>query len=252
LSRSVTKGAVNSPFFYGHRTSIAITLPSTYPSRIFFVAHESRYLMKITSRHTGFTLVEIAIVLVIIGLLLGGIMKGQSMIKSAKIKSVKATFTNTATAIYVYQDLTKHLPGDDTKALSTHKGNGNSLIDGAESWDEGPHSQTPDTTTESAMVWEHLATQDLVNRSQRLKNLFKSNTVVGVASKVMSMRGTAVCLDKIPNDVARLIDITLDDGEANQGDLRGNTDTYEIYEDQVKLSDPLVLITDDLELCNRI
>jgi prepilin-type N-terminal cleavage/methylation domain-containing protein len=208
--------------------------------------------MKDPRQSTGFTLVEIAIVLVIIGLLLGGIMKGQSMIKSAKIKSVKATFTNTATAIYVYQDLTKNLPGDDPKALSTHKGNGNSLIDNGDDWFEGPHSQTPDTTTESAMVWEHLATQDLVGRSQRLKNLFKSNTIVGVGSKVLDMKGTSVCLDKIPNDVARLIDLTLDDGEANKGDLRGNTDTYEIYEDQVNPEDPLVLITDDLDLCNRI
>ena len=36
----------------------------------------------------GFTLVEIAIVLVIIGLLLGGILKGQEMITQAKIKNI--------------------------------------------------------------------------------------------------------------------------------------------------------------------
>ena len=34
-------------------------------------------------KHSGFTLIEIAIVLVIIGLLLGGVLKGQSMIDSA-------------------------------------------------------------------------------------------------------------------------------------------------------------------------
>ena len=41
----------------------------------------------------GFTLVEIAIVLVIIGLLLGGILKGQEMITQAKIKNVIADVT---------------------------------------------------------------------------------------------------------------------------------------------------------------
>ncbi len=39
-------------------------------------------------RQHGFTLVEIAIVLVIIGLLLGGVLKGQEMIENARIKSV--------------------------------------------------------------------------------------------------------------------------------------------------------------------
>ena len=39
-------------------------------------------------RQKGFTLVEIAIVLVIIGLLLGGVMKGQALINSAKTRSL--------------------------------------------------------------------------------------------------------------------------------------------------------------------
>src|SRR5256712_1845394 len=45
------------------------------------------------NRQQGFTLVEIAIVLVIIGLLLGGILKGQEMITQAKIKNVIADFS---------------------------------------------------------------------------------------------------------------------------------------------------------------
>ena len=40
------------------------------------------------NRQSGFTLVEIAIVLVIIGLLLGGVLKGQELITQAKIKNV--------------------------------------------------------------------------------------------------------------------------------------------------------------------
>jgi len=42
---------------------------------------------------SGFTLVEIAIVLVIIGLLLGGVLKGQELIENAKIKNVSTTST---------------------------------------------------------------------------------------------------------------------------------------------------------------
>ncbi|MBC7697144.1 MAG: prepilin-type N-terminal cleavage/methylation domain-containing protein, partial [Bacteroidia bacterium] len=39
-------------------------------------------------QQTGFTLIELAIVLVIIGLLLGGVLKGQELINSAKVKNM--------------------------------------------------------------------------------------------------------------------------------------------------------------------
>jgi prepilin-type N-terminal cleavage/methylation domain-containing protein len=64
----------------------------------------------------GFTLVEIAIVLVIIGLLLGGILKGQEMITQAKIKNVIADITGVSAAMYGYQDRYRALPGDDKGA----------------------------------------------------------------------------------------------------------------------------------------
>ncbi|HEX6319483.1 MAG TPA: prepilin-type N-terminal cleavage/methylation domain-containing protein, partial [Burkholderiales bacterium] len=64
----------------------------------------------------GFTLVEIAIVLVIIGLLLGGILKGQEMITQAKIKNVIADMSGVSAAMYGYQDRYRALPGDDKAA----------------------------------------------------------------------------------------------------------------------------------------
>ena len=66
----------------------------------------------------GFTLVEIAIVLVIIGLLLGGILKGQEMITQAKIKNVVADFSGISAAYYGYQDRYRAIPGDDKTAAS--------------------------------------------------------------------------------------------------------------------------------------
>ena len=67
-------------------------------------------------KQSGFTLIEIAIVLVIIGLLLGGILKGQELINSAKVKSLAQDFRNIPIYIYGYQDKYKALPGDQTQA----------------------------------------------------------------------------------------------------------------------------------------
>src|SRR5476651_1832312 len=68
------------------------------------------------TRQTGFTLVEIAIVLVIIGLLLGGILKGQEMITQAKIKNVVNDFNGITAAMNSYQDRYRALPGDELNA----------------------------------------------------------------------------------------------------------------------------------------
>src|SRR2546430_13048603 len=70
------------------------------------------------SRQQGFTLVEIAIVLVIIGLLLGGILKGQEMITQAKIKNVIADFSGVSAAYHGYQDRYRAIPGDDPNAAT--------------------------------------------------------------------------------------------------------------------------------------
>ena len=65
------------------------------------------------TRQQGFTLVEIAIVLVIIGLLLGGILKGQEMITQAKIKNAISDFSGISAAYHGYNDRYRALPGDD-------------------------------------------------------------------------------------------------------------------------------------------
>src|SRR4029077_11826118 len=69
-------------------------------------------------QQSGFTLVEIAIVLVIIGLLLGGVLKGQELIYNQKVKSTYDMYRQYTAAMYGYQDRYKALPGDDAKALT--------------------------------------------------------------------------------------------------------------------------------------
>ncbi|MBX3686090.1 MAG: prepilin-type N-terminal cleavage/methylation domain-containing protein, partial [Rhodocyclaceae bacterium] len=125
-------------------------------------------------QQSGFTLVEMAVVLVIIGLLLGGVLKGQELINSAKAKSLVNDFRATATFVYGYQDRFRALPGDDA-AADTHIGGtkattggtvGNGRIDG--NW----NSTT--VTDESVLFWQHV----------RLANLTSGTTAAPTAETI--------------------------------------------------------------------
>src|ERR1700748_2076667 len=113
-------------------------------------------------QQSGFTLVEIAIVLVIIGLLLGGILKGQELINSARVKNLANDFRVVPTYIYAYQDKYRALPGDDA-AVTTHVTGataattpgtvGNGVIEGT--WDSAT------VTDESFLFWQHVRLANL-------------------------------------------------------------------------------------------
>ena len=70
-------------------------------------------MMKVTRNQKGFTLVELAIVLVIIGIILGAVLKGQALINNAKIKRVYNQQREVLAAVYSYFDKYSFFPGDD-------------------------------------------------------------------------------------------------------------------------------------------
>src|SRR5258707_1601226 len=113
----------------------------------------------------GFTLVEIAIVLVIIGLLLGGILKGQEMITQARIKNAINDFNGVVTAITSYQDRYRAQPGDDkgatgrcgAQASAAGANQGDGMITGAYNANNtGGTNSAPAGTAESNLFWQHL------------------------------------------------------------------------------------------------
>lgn len=189
---------------------------------------------------SGFTLIEIAIVLVIIGLLLGGVLKGQELINSAKVKNLSADFKNIPIFIYGYQDKFKALPGDDAAAATHLTGatnattpagtQGNGVING--NWN------TTTNTDESFLFWQHV----------RLAGLAPGPTAVGdadyipknaVSGKIGIQGGTAalaatpvkdannvairgayiICSEGILGKFAKQMDTTLDDGNTATGSM---------------------------------
>jgi prepilin-type N-terminal cleavage/methylation domain-containing protein len=77
-------------------------------SRTFMV----KGMAKMMRKQSGFTLIEIAIVLVIIGLLLGGVLKGQELITSARVRNVISQQDGIKAAFFGFQDRYRALPGD--------------------------------------------------------------------------------------------------------------------------------------------
>lgn len=182
------------------------------------------------SRQSGFTLIEIAIVLVIIGLLLGGILKGQELINSARVKNLAADFRNVPVFIYGYQDKFKALPGDDLAVVAHVNGTlattgstpGNGIIEGA--W----NSTTP--THESYLFWQHVRLAGLAAGSTDTSDaaVYLPTNAVGGRIGIQSAKpftsmnsGTYfICSAGISGKFAKQLDSQIDDGVSDNGSMQ--------------------------------
>ena len=186
-------------------------------------------------KQSGFTLIELAIVLVIIGLLLGGVLKGQELINSAKAKNIAGELKNAQIFIYGYQDKFRAIPGDDQNAdrningatVATTPGAtlGNAQINGE--WD------STTATDESFLFWQHVRLAGLATGPTNVAdaNYLPRNADsgrVGVQSTAgfTEINGLAtagqyvVCSENIVGRLVKQIDVSLDDGESSTGALR--------------------------------
>jgi prepilin-type N-terminal cleavage/methylation domain-containing protein len=178
--------------------------------------------------HAGFTLVEIAIVLVIIGLVLGGMLKGQEMITQAKIKNASADFSGLSAAYYAYQDRYRAIPGDDAQAASRWSGavsgNGDGLVSGKY------NSQV--ATDESRLWWDHLRRAGFVAGSGTQQWLNAATGLIGVqngngasSTSLGGLGGLLVCSADLPEKIAIAVDTQMDDGLIGTGSVRGQRQT---------------------------
>jgi prepilin-type N-terminal cleavage/methylation domain-containing protein len=191
-------------------------------------------------RGQGFTLVEIAIVLVIIGLLLGGILKGQEMITQAKIKNVIADFSGVSAAYHGYQDRYRAIPGDDpnagtrwTTAPIAISGTGNGVVAGT--YNNTCPAVSVALTPESCMWWDHLRRAGFVsgNGAQQPFNAVTGQIGVqtgdGAGGPVLGVGGAGaggfsgliICSANLPDKIAIAVDTQMDDGQRLSGSVRG-------------------------------
>jgi prepilin-type N-terminal cleavage/methylation domain-containing protein len=183
----------------------------------------------------GFTLVELAIVMVIIGLMIGAVLKGQAMIDDAKQKRLLNDLQGISVAYFTYYDRYNAVAGDDSRTrswdLSFGGGNGDGLIDG--------EVDTP--SDESQDAWQALRYAGLLSGDPTVTGpaslpshpfggkygIIKHEFETGVGTK------NCIYAGNIAGDIAEMVDIRLDDGVYNSGSVQANraysSDTVNIY-----------------------
>lgn|SRR5574340_303167 len=199
---------------------------------------------------SGFTLIEIAIVLVIIGLLIGGVLKGQELINSAKVKNFATDFKNIPVFIYGYQDKFKALPGDDNNAVSNlgaactgdckNSTGSNGVIGGVSATDVW-NSTT--LTDETQLFWLHVRHAGLAAGSTSGATDYRptnsANGRIGIQSNIKTGNGTfttitkdsagttvlmtgtyIICSESILGKFAKQLDTTMDNGNTDTGSMR--------------------------------
>ena len=187
------------------------------------VAEQVREAIKVARGQAGFTLIEIAIVLVIIGLLLGGILQGQSLISSARVRNLISQADGVKAAFYGFQDRYRALPGDFSQATllipgANQNGDGNGQITG----------------TESIAVWDHLSHAGFITGTY-VYNVTESSTTTPTnpwnayyqliydrtyAGPAPTDRHNLKLGNQIPVEIMAELDRKLDDGRATTGVVR--------------------------------
>ena len=181
------------------------------------------------SSQSGFTLVEIAIVLVIIGLLLGGVLKGQEIIDNARIKNAAADMNGVSAAFNSYVDRFRRLPGDDGPlatltarggpwASVTAGGNNNGVV-------AVTAAQVFTGGGEGVAFWQSLKAAGFIagnvadiGVAALPRNAFNGLTGVGIGvTPAAGAAAISVCISQVPGKAARALDTQFDDGVPNRG-----------------------------------
>lgn len=125
---------------------------------------------RLRAKEAGFTLVELAIVLVIIGLIIGGVLVGQDLIRAAELRNVSSDIEKYNAAANTFRNKYNGLPGDLLSNRATNfgmstgtardgtagMGDGNGVVEGCD------QSETA-LGCESALFWVDLTVAQLIS-----------------------------------------------------------------------------------------
>ena len=193
-------------------------------------------------KQQGFTLIEIAIVLVIIGLLLGGVLKGQELITAARVRNLAAQLDGVKIAYLGFQDRYRALPGDyvSTSAAANIPGAGGAATLGCTAANATCQNGKIDDTggdTESILAWHQLSRAGFItgNYDGAGTTPTATNNPTNAFSGYLQLINDIVYLDaaspppialtvktgtNVPSPILAELDRKIDDGFPNTGSLR--------------------------------
>ena len=188
-------------------------------------------------RQSGFTLIEIAIVLVIIGLLLGGVLKGQELITGARVRNLIQQQDGVKAAYFGFLDRFRALPGDYATATTTITNISVAACNGGNGNGNGQIEPTAAPANETTLAWEHLSKAGFINGTYTCAagnptpatnptNPYGQPLVLvfdaAYAPAAAPARHNLKTGGQIPSDILGEIDRKIDDGNALQGSFRGS------------------------------
>jgi prepilin-type N-terminal cleavage/methylation domain-containing protein len=173
--------------------------------------------MKSFKKQAGFTLVEIAIVLVIVGLLLAGVLKGQELIESSRIKAIATDVRGIQAAFNGYVDRFRAIPGDELAATMTNRGWAG--VAGAAAADGTlviAANQTFNNGGEQAGFWRALRASGLIAGNPAAPATVdglprhSGGGLMGVTNGVWGMAGPSICVANLTTAQAAGLDAMID------------------------------------------
>jgi len=185
--------------------------------------------MKTIRNQKGFTLVELPIGLVVIGIIFGAVLEVREVINSARTTHVYSQYQEIAAAILSYQDRYGMFPGNDNRAAArggawagSVNGNGGGRINGTA-------TNTINCAAggvEGCQLWDHLRRAGFIPGAPGTvtnpTNTFGGQIGVGNYA-VQGLTTNWIEFTNIPADtVAQIIDVQHDDGGPTTGNIRAS------------------------------
>jgi prepilin-type N-terminal cleavage/methylation domain-containing protein len=171
---------------------------------------------RIRNKEQGFTLIEMAIVLVVIGLILGMVYKGRQLIASAKVKNTNAAYNKVIAGMNTFYDRYGFYPGDG--CIVAEPANPNDCKDNSGNPQDGLIGYDSDggatDTTENAAFWYLLTDETNILSEADTKSAVGSewNATGNATSSWIYANGADL---RIVCDLDR----TADDGNSQTGDI---------------------------------